>query len=126
MRAIWFLIGLLLATLLLLSGCASTSRPPLEQQIMEGVEQGIKEIGAGWNPMDEDGYSWSLDAEDGTMIARCYYTYIKISGVEKWQGVFYYQVHDLPAFGHYTTVETDGLAECVEWVETFALGGYYL
>ena len=74
--------------------------------------------------MTDDGYQWALQDATGEMVGRCYYTYIKYNGVEHWQGVFYQKTSDFIG-NPYFSQETNGLYECVRWVEQLALGGYY-
>lgn len=78
----------------------------------------------GWYPLAENGFDWVLQDATGEMVGRCYYTYIKYNGVEKWQGVFYQKQSDFMG-NPYFSQKADGLHECVDWVEQMALGGYY-
>jgi hypothetical protein len=31
----------------------------------------------GWYPIDDDGYNWVYQGGDGTMIGRCWYSFIR-------------------------------------------------
>jgi hypothetical protein len=122
----WFFIGVALSTLLVMCAGCITKMPTLyldSGPVIPDIPQA--KVERGWNPMDEDGHVWSLDAEDGTMIAMCSYTYMKVKGQERWRGVFFHQETDFQ-FKPFTAAKMDGLCECVEWAERFAMGGYYL
>jgi hypothetical protein len=80
----------------------------------------------GWFVGDDDGYIWYLQGDGGELIGKCSYSYIKVMGVEEWHAVFYQQSHDIESFGPYIEATTEGLYECANWVEQYALGGYYL
>lgn len=80
----------------------------------------------GWFPLDDDGYIWVLESVNGRMIAKCSYTFITVSGVQKWDGVFYRQSNDLFDTPYTFEDDLDNLCGCVQWAEMFALGGYYL
>jgi hypothetical protein len=109
------------AILIFSLGCATT-RPIAPTEQVDIPE--VKIIQRGWFPMDKDGYSWVLQDSKGTMIGRCYYTYMRISGSEQWAGVFYQKTTDF-SFKPFYEARTDGLAECVGWIESLAMGGYY-
>jgi hypothetical protein len=84
----------------------------------------------GWTPIFDNGNVWNLYVvEDGHLVvlAQCRYQYVKVMGIEMWQGSYYDAVSDFNPFGHYL-VERDleSLSGCVEWVEHQVLGGYYV
>ena len=122
----------LLFTLLILGflGCATV--PTVGDSILDGMMKQLEEPeeppveieNRDWYPMDVDGYAWGLQDATGVLIGRCYYTYMRVSSVEQWRGVFYQKTTDF-SWNPYYSVQTDGLYECVNWVEQLALGGYY-
>ena len=83
-----------------------------------------------WVPLDEDGYIWQLrhthPNKTQTVIGECYYTRMKINGREIWRGKFFEKKTDFDHKDMPFEEESDCLADCVQWVEMMALGGYYL
>lgn len=79
----------------------------------------------GWRALDNDGYTWALEDSEGRMIARCYYTYMRVGGIEKWTGVFYSMKTDFFGSRYYAN-EVDNLSGCFDWVNHMTLGGHYI
>jgi hypothetical protein len=84
------------------------------------IETEKVELKSGWEPMDDDGYRWVFFDRAGYKLAECYYTYMKVSGVEKWIGKYYNFQIDI--MNQYPTQELDGLCKCVEWVDHMMIG----
>ena len=110
-RIFWFLIGFLLATLLVVK-CADAS---------------------GWVAADEDGYVWEYRGRLGNteiVLARCEYMFIRWNGIEKWKGWYYMKTQDFNGEGFddrfVDNRNLDGLCGCVNWVAHQMYGDYYI
>ena len=79
----------------------------------------------GWSSMNDDGYFWIYRTEQG-IIATCTYTYMKIMGVEKWKGKMAKMPTDFMLDQVIQDDDLDNLSGCVEWVNFYLIGGYYL
>ena len=115
----------LLFTLLILGlfSCAGVVRPHTTGLDVSVQEPLVIIENRDWYPMDDVGHQWGLQDATGEMIGRCYYLYMRFSSVEQWQGVFYQKTSDFTG-NPYFSKQTDGLYDCVRWVEQLALGGY--
>jgi hypothetical protein len=129
-RFLWFLLGMVLATALLVNyGCVTTGSDPLG--IMTELDKELEEIlpapiqERGWYPLGDDGYTWVLQGTDGTMVAKCEYRFIRHQDQELWKGTFYHRTTDFFSNPYFTTEEQKSLAACVKWAEGMSLGGYY-
>jgi hypothetical protein len=134
-RFLWFCLGLVIATALLINmGCATVQKQGsslfmdfLYEELEREPE--VPEKRTGWIVQDDNGFVWEYHAQRGVtaieVVARCSYTYMKISGVEKWHGTYYgtptdFYESDPPVR------ETDGLSGCVTWVNHHMNGDYYI
>jgi hypothetical protein len=92
-------------------------------------EPEVPEKRTGWVVQDNDGYVWEYHAQRGEsvieVVARCNYTFVKYSGVEEWQGVYYGTPTDF-YWSDPPTKVTDGLSGCVSWVNHHLNGDYYI
>jgi hypothetical protein len=137
-RLIFFVLGFVLAFAMLLNmGCATTGgiSPDILDGLMnelqlEGPRESYQvptEIQRGWMPSSESGNHWVLrDYIFGklTILAKCDYTYMTISRVERWKGT-YLGMND--SMGWHEPVfnsELEELAGCVAWVKMFYYGDY--
>ena len=130
----WFCFGLAIATALLINtGCATVHKDPLG--IMEQLEQELEteEVNEwrknGWVPIDKSGYYWEYWARtrynNVEIVAKCVYTYIKVSGVEKWKGTYYGTPTDL-YWSDPPMSRLDGLHSCISWVNHHMNGDYFI
>jgi hypothetical protein len=130
-------IFVMIIAMFFLLSCASTGpRDPLG--IFAILDQELEKDAApvnkkGWVVQDEDGYLWEFWAPQGRatiVLARCEYSYMKITGVEKWIGRYYNQTTSLWGDGMRNRPHWDpnlqGLSGCVSWVEHFMYGDYYI
>ena len=133
-RLIFFVLGFVLAFALLINmGCAANVGSSILEGVMEGLEGPRFEenwkpkIEEGWQPVTQDGNHWSLYAPIGgnlNLIATCDYSYMKVSGVEKWRGRYFGMTSDLHFHGYVFDSELQNLSGCVEWVKMFYYGDY--
>jgi hypothetical protein len=87
------------------------------------------ETDTGWIATDGSGNHWLLyvPTQDGRKrIAECNYQYMKIKGVEQWSAVFYPIQESFNFHGPVWENHLENLSGCVEWVNKFQYGGYYL
>ena len=133
-RFMWFCLGLVIATALLINmGCVTMQKQSDPLGIMEGLEQELEAqeanewIKNGWIPIDEPGYTWEYWArtryDNIEVVARCEYTYMKVSGVEKWRGTYYGTPTDF-YWNDPPVARLDNLSGCVEWVNHHKNGDY--
>ena len=143
-RFIFFVLGFVLAFAILINiGCASG----FEKNLMSNWEKEMthedtqskktqKDLGqVGWLPQDKDGYLWEYHARGRgrviQVVARCSYTFIRIRGVEKWNGTYYNILDDFGKGDQFDSFVTswkrlDGLSGCVRWVEHFLYGDKFI
>ena len=82
--------------------------------------------GMGWSSINDDGYFWVYRTEQGIQ-ATCTYTYMKVSGVEQWKGkINKKQTSFYGGTGTVAKWDLENLVGCVEWVEDYLMGGYWL
>lgn len=64
------------------------------------------------------------------VVARCEYQYVRLSGVRWWRGTYFNKTWDFFSGGFedgfITETELPELCGCVEWVNHFMLGDYYI
>jgi hypothetical protein len=135
-RFMWFCLGLALATALLINtGCATlqNQRDPLN--ILQGVENELKvqapqdQRKVGWFVQDDDGYLWEYRAraryDNIQVLATCEYTYMRVSGVEKWRGTYYGTPTDM-YWNDPPVARLDNLVGCFNWVNHHMNGDQFI
>jgi len=132
-RYIFFVLGFVLATALLINmGCATVGNDILEGMMneLEGPNQSYQvpeDVQAGWQPTSDSGNHWVLRGFLGgklTILATCDYTYMKIMGVEKWKGRYFGMTDDMNFHGPVWNNDLENLVGCVDWVKNFYYGDY--
>lgn len=86
-----------------------------------------------WVQMDSYGYVWELHdkrARYTQVVARCSYSFMRISGIERWRGIYFNKSMDFSGNGlddrFVDNSDLDGLCGCVEWVYHFLFGDLYI
>jgi hypothetical protein len=124
--------------LFLLISCAT---PNASTDIMSNLEEElskpeqnitqITECYRGWCPLKEDGYDWVFRVDGGSetdsqILGECYYTYMRVNGVELWNGTYYGYNTDFFGGGNVPEKRADSLSGCVAWLENFIYGDWFI
>jgi hypothetical protein len=86
-------------------------------------------VDIGWVPVDDAGYHWEYRVraryDNIQTLAKCEYTYMKVSSIEQWRGAYYGTPTDF--YESDPPVATvDGLSGCVSWVNHHMNGDYFI
>lgn len=133
-RIIYMIISMFLISALVL-GLGCTAEQIIERSILMDFlndiptvdETFVPKSGTGWIAKSSDGNHWDLYVPyDGNRkrIASCDYQYMKVRGIEMWEGR-YYGMNETWNF-HEEILEDNlnNLSGCVEWVNKFYYGGW--
>lgn len=116
----WLVTMTLFLTLLL--GCAPTKQ--MQFGILEDFLEEFTQAApsSGWKAGNETGTSWHFTNSDGYVIGACHM--IKKSP-ELWFGKVLFYRDDF-GDGEIPQDKFSSLCECVEWVEHYVYGNYYI
>jgi len=134
-RFLWFCLGLVIMTALLVNtGCVTVQKErfllmDMLEEELENEGQREAERKVGWTVIDEDGYHWEYRVlarwDNIQVLAVCEYTYMKVSGVEKWRGTYYGTPTDF-YWKDPPVSRVDNLSGCFDWVNHHMNGDHFI
>lgn len=133
-RLLFFILGFVLAFAMLINmGCATVQKTPLG--IMKELKNELKiqapqdSRKVGWVAIDKDGYRWEYHAKakynNTQVLATCTYTYMRISGVERWKGTYHGTSTDF-YWKDPPVARLDNLVGCFNWVNHHMNGNHFI
>lgn len=141
-RLLYFLVGFFMAMIVVFQcSCSITREDALVNSFIEQFENELglyeeeytipEDKPLGWVPRTESGNHWSywvLRGRERVLLASCDYSYMKVRGIELWNGTYYNITDDFAYYNGQPLIESglENLCGCVSWVNKFLNGDYYI